>query len=97
MYSGQNVTFRRSDGTWSKGVIQRTVGDIVIVEWKTNDGRHIGRKFLQKQYVRQESSFCLKHLLILFAICIMIGFFLFIDHYYDLKQVLLLLHSTYVI
>ena len=85
-HSGENVEFRRSDGTWSFGQVRDTIGDIVTVEWISGNRR--GTKSLNKLLVRPLKSYCRcgrisSIILVVFLVFICLVF----DRYYHLREV----------
>ena len=86
----QKVTFLRSNGKWSNGVVQKIEGEWVTVQWLSGDGKRVGTKCIHSRHIKPV-RFSLKRIE-LFA-CVfgvlthIILLLVLIDKYFILKQV----------
>ena len=51
-FIGQKVEFKRTNGTWSIGVVKDILGDYVLVQWLTDDRLQVATKKVHQIFVK---------------------------------------------
>ena len=85
IFKGQKVKFKRTNGTWSVGVVKETNGDFVIVQWLSQDGLQIATKKVHKLLTKPINSIFTKRNS--FIIIFVVVFLLLLDSFFYLKKV----------